>query len=122
MIQSKPSEKREIITYLSRMGDVLEQITDCGEAFAVSPVAVHTVIDGDKADIVARKNNIRILSNGQIVTPKAAEVFDQPTAHKTLLDKCKAFLHTGTIKVRSGITVIHQNFQVCIPMIMGISG
>ena len=86
------------------------------------PVAVHTVIDGDKADIVARKNNIRILSNGQIVTPKAAEVFDQPTAHKTLLDKCKAFLHTGTIKVRSGITVIHQNFQVCIPMIMGISG
>ena len=101
---------------------LVEQITDCGKAFAVSPVAVHTVIDGDKADIVARKKNIRILSNGQIVTPKAAEVFDQPTAHKTLLDKCKAFLHTGTIKVRSGITVIHQNFQVCIPMIMGISG
>ena len=101
---------------------LVEQITDCGEAFAVSPVAVHTVIDGDKADIVARKNNIRILSNGQIVTPKAAEVFDQPTAHKTLLDEFKAFLHTGTIKVRSGITVIHQNFQVCIPMIMGISG
>ena len=119
---AKPSEKGEIITYLSRMGDVLEQITDCGEAFAVSPVAVHTVIDGDKADIVARKNNIRILSNGQIVTPKAAEVFDQPTAHKTLLDKCNAFLHTGTVKVRPGITVIHQNFQVCIPMIMGISG
>ena len=95
---AKPSEKGEIITYLSRMGDVLEQITDCGEAFAVSPVAVHTVIDGDKADIVARKNNIRILSNGQIVTPKAAEVFDQPTAHKTLLDKCNAFLHTGTVK------------------------
>ena len=63
---------------------------------------------------------LAILSNGQIVTPKAAEVFDQPTAYKPLLDKCKAFLHTGTIKVRSGITVIHQNFQVCIPMVMGI--
>ena len=31
-------------------------------------------------------------------------------------------LHTGTIEVRPRITVIHQNFQVCIPMIMGISG
>ena len=28
MIQSKPSEKGEIIPYLSQMGDVLEQITD----------------------------------------------------------------------------------------------
>ena len=28
LIQSKPSEKGEIITYLSRMGDVLEQIAN----------------------------------------------------------------------------------------------
>ena len=35
---------------------LVEQITDCGEALAVSPVAVHTVIYGDKADIVARKD------------------------------------------------------------------
>ena len=95
---AKPSEKGEIITYLSRMGDVLEQITDCGEALAVSPVAVHTVIYGDKADIVARKDNIRILSNSQIVTTKSAEVFDQPAAYKPLLDKLKALLHTGTIE------------------------
>ncbi len=104
------------------MGDVLEQITDCGEALAVSPVAVHTVIYGDKADIVARKDNIRILSNSQIVTTKSAEVFDQPAAHKPLLDKFKTFLHTGTIEVRPGITVIHQNFQVCIPVVTGIPG
>ena len=66
---------------------LVEQITDCGEALAVSPVAVHTVIYGDKADIVARKDNIRILSNSQIVTTKSAEVFDQPAAYKPLLDK-----------------------------------
>ena len=98
MIQSKPSEKGEIITYLSQMGDVLEQITDCGEALAVSPVAVYAIIYSDKADIITRKDNIRILSNSQIVTTKAAEVFDQPAAHKPLLDKLKAFLHTGTIE------------------------
>ena len=119
---AKLSEQGEIIAYLSRMGDVLEQITDCGEALAVSPVAVHTVIYGDKADIVARKDNIRILSNSQIVTTKSAEVFDQPAAYKPLLDKLKALLHTGTIEVRPRITVIHQNFQVCIPVVTGISG
>ena len=101
---------------------LVEQITDCGEALAVSPVAVHTVIYGDKADIVARKDNIRILSNSQIVTTKSAEVFDQPAAYKPLLDKLKALLHTGTIEVRPRITVIHQNFQVCIPVVTGISG
>ena len=52
---------------------LVKQITDCGETFAISPIAVHTIIDSDKADIVARKDNIRILSNGQIVTPKAGE-------------------------------------------------
>lgn len=30
MIQSKPSEKGEIITYLSRMGDVLDNIPESG--------------------------------------------------------------------------------------------
>ena len=67
---------------------------------AVSPVAVYAIIYSDKADIITRKDNIRILSNSQIVTTKAAEVFDQPAAHKPLLDKLKAFLHTGTIEVR----------------------
>ena len=101
---------------------LVEQIADCGKALAVSPVAVHAIVYSDKADIVARKDYIRILSNGQIVTTKTAQVFDQPTANKPLFDKLKAFLHTGTIEVRSGITIIHQNFQVCRPMVMGRSG
>ena len=33
----------------------------------------------------------------------------------------RQFLHTGTIEVRPRITVIHQNFQVCIPVVTGIS-
>ena len=56
------------------------------------------------------------------ISTKAAEVFDQPAAHKPLLDKLKAFLHTGTIEVRPRITGIHQNLQVCIPVVTGISG
>ena len=65
---------------------------------AAGHFAVYAIIYSDKADIITRKDNIRILSNSQIVTTKAAEVFDQPAAHKPLLDKLKAFLHTGTIE------------------------
>ena len=89
---AKPSEKGEIITYLSRMGDVLEQITDCGEALAVSPVAVYAIIYSDKADIITRKDNIRILSNSQIVTTKAAEVFLCQVGTKKILRFYKPFI------------------------------
>ena len=37
---AKPSEKGEIITYLSRMGDVLEKITQRGK-IVVAHCAVH---------------------------------------------------------------------------------
>ena len=38
---AKPSEKGEIITYLSRMGDVLEQVADRGKlVFTLSGINV----------------------------------------------------------------------------------
>ena len=49
MIQSKPSEKGEIITYLSRMGDVLHNVAERGKIIVPSGT-VHAVIDGDKAN------------------------------------------------------------------------
>lgn len=35
MIQSKPSEKGEIITYLSRMGDVLDQALEANDEIVI---------------------------------------------------------------------------------------
>ena len=51
LIQSKPSEKGEIITYLSRMGDVLEQVTDRRQ-FVFTFGGVNIVRNCNKADIV----------------------------------------------------------------------
>ena len=119
---AKPSEKGEIITYLSRMGDVLEQIADCSHTLAVAPFTVHPVIDGDKSYIIAGEDNVCVLSDSQIITPEAAQVFDQPTTDKALLYEVEALLYAGTIEVRPGITVIHQNFQVGVPMFFCVSG
>ena len=88
----------------------VEQITDCGKAIAVSPFAVHTIVDGDKAHIIAGENNVCVLSNSQVITAKSAEILDQPAANKPFLDKCEAFLHAGAVKIGSCITIVHQNF------------
>ena len=54
LIQSKPSEKGEIITYLSRMGDVLERVP-YGDAVINAVDRVHAVVDGDIANKVLGK-------------------------------------------------------------------
>ena len=73
MIQSKPSEKGEIITYLSRMGDVLKYIADSGK-LVFSACTVNTVIDGDKVYAKLREKNIRIHTHLQIVAPESAHI------------------------------------------------
>ena len=72
---AKPSEKGEIITYLSRMGDVLEQIAKRGEII-VPFVAVHTVIDGNIPNVTFRKETLGIVADFQIVPSHAGHIFD----------------------------------------------
>ena len=68
LIQSKPSEKGEIITYLSRMGDVLKDIPQRGKVI-VALCAVHSVIDSDEADTFLWENHFRVHSHLQVVSP-----------------------------------------------------
>ena len=100
----------------------VEQITDSGKAVAVAPFTVHTIIDGDKTHIVAGENDVRVLSNGQVISAKPTKILDQPATDKPLLNQCKAFLHAGAVKIGSRISVIHQNFQVGVAMLGCVPG
>ena len=71
---AKPSEKGEIITYLSRMGDVLQDILERGN-IVVIPQGVDTVIHGDIADTVSWEKVLNQMPGLQIITPQSAEVF-----------------------------------------------
>lgn len=83
MIQSKPSEKGEIITYLSRMGDVLHDIEKgCKVVFRLIG-AVHAIVDGNEANAVLREGDLRIEAHTEIVTTHATEVFYKDNAHLT---------------------------------------
>ena len=59
---AKPSEKGEIITYLSRMGDVLKPVFDTGNiaVCAVGVDGVKMVVDGNIPHIVLWKSKVNI--------------------------------------------------------------
>ena len=52
---AKPSEKGEIITFLSRMGDVLHDVEEGRKLVAVLVITVHAVGNGNKVNAVLPK-------------------------------------------------------------------
>ena len=67
---AKPSEKGEIITYLSRMGDVLEPVAQRRE-LVILPRRVNAAVDGDIADVVLREDDLDELAGFQVITAQA---------------------------------------------------
>ena len=101
---------------------LVEQVADRGKALSVPALAVHAVVDGNEPHIVAGEDDVGVLAYGQIVTTEAAEVFAEPAAHQSLLYQFKALLYARALKVRAGIAVVNQHFQVCVAMILCVSG
>lgn len=74
MIQSKPSEKGEIITYLSQMGDVLEQIFERHEIIALCIFRIHIVIDCNVPNAEHGEALFNVETGMKLVPAKAAEI------------------------------------------------
>ena len=67
---AKPSEKGEIITYLSRMGDVLDDVPKRSELI-ITLGAVHTIVDSNKVNVMLREHDFGIHAHLQIITAQA---------------------------------------------------
>ena len=65
---AKPSEKGEIITYLSRMGDVLKQVFEGHQVVALGVFRVYIVVDGDVADAELREPLLDVEAGVQLIT------------------------------------------------------
>ena len=103
---AKPSEKGEIITYLSRMGDVLHDIEKRSKLIAVLIVAVHAVGDSDKVNIVLPEHDLSIESGLQIISTNSAHVLYQNMSHLSSFNIGDQPLPCGTLKISSAPTVI----------------
>ena len=119
MIQSKPSEKGEIITYLSRMGDVLDDIAE-GCELVVAMGTVYTVIHRNKVNIMFRKHDLGIHTDLQIITPETRHIFDDNTLDKACLNICNHLLKARAVKGRTGNAIINIEFEVGISVFKSI--
>ena len=108
---AKPSEKGEIITYLSRMGDVLEQIAEWGKII-VSFIAVHNVIDGDIPNVTFRKETFGIVADFQIVPSHAGHIFDNDGFDFSGLGQTNHFIPARPIKRHPGHSIINEKCRI----------
>ena len=120
LIQSKPSEKGEIITYLSQMGDVLDDIQEWGEIAFLRACAVHTVVDGNEPNVCLRENHFRIVSDLEIVAAQTAHILDDDRSDLSILDQCHQARPIRPIEVRTAVPVIHEKLCGRKPVVIGI--
>lgn len=117
LIQSKPSEKGEIITYLSRMGDVLEQVADRGKL--IFPLCrVDVIRNGHQADIMVREKFFRQPSDLNVVSPQAGKVFDKDGGGFSLFQLADHFHEAGAIHRHAGNAVIQKMNQICVTLFL----
>ena len=115
---AKPSEKGEIITYLSRMGDVLHNVFERSK-IVLALVAVHAVGNGHQPYIVEREKFFGQLADLNIVAPQPGKVFDEHRRNIPGLDSGQHFLKAGTLHRRTRDTVIHEEYRVGIALVLG---
>ena len=118
LIQSKPSEKGEIITYLSRMGDVLHNVLERGEII-LALVAVHAIGHSHQPHIMEREKFLGELAHLNVVSAQPGKVFHEHRRDVPGLDCCNHFLKAGALHGSAGDTVIHEKDSVRIAFVLG---
>ena len=95
---AKPSEKGEIVTYLSRIGDVLEQIFERHEIIALCVFRVHIVIDGNVPDAEHGEALLNIETGMKLISAKAAEVLGHDDPNLSVFHVCDHLLKCRSLK------------------------
>ena len=106
---AKPSEKGEIITYLSRMGDVLHDVQERREVIVLRGSTVHIVVDGYEPNALFREKDFCVVANLQVISSKTTETLYHKGLHSSGFDFFQQSGKTGTIKYQGGITILPQS-------------
>ena len=118
---AKPSEKGEIITYLSRMGDVLHDVEEGGKFVAVLVIAVHAVGDGNKVNAVLPEEYLRVKSGLQIVAPCPAHILDNHMGNLPRLNICDELLPCRALEIAAAPAVVCIVAAVGVASLLGIA-
>lgn len=105
---AKPSEKGEIITYLSRMGDVLHNVQKGCKLAAFALVAVNAVCNGNEANAMLSKHNFGIKTHLQIISTNAAQILYQHMGNLSGFYGCNHAFPIRAVKVCARPAVISK--------------
>ena len=117
---AKPSEKGEIITYLSRMGDVLHDVQKRSEVVVLRGGAVHIVVDSYETNALLREKNLRVIADLQVISTKTTKVFYNQDFHMTCFDFFQQGGKAGTVEIRTRITIVIKMANISQPFLTGI--
>ena len=115
---AKPSEMGEIITYLSRMGDVLEPVPQRGK-LVIFPCCVYTVVNGNVAHFIFGKDNLYQLPGFQIITSQTGKVFCYDGRHVPGFNLMQHGLKPLTLKAHAGKSVVYK--KACVEKVVFVS-
>ena len=105
---AKPSEKGEIITYLSRMGDVLGPVADGVEVIAALHRGIHAIVDNDETDILLGKIYLHVVAHLKVFTPQAGGVLYDEIRHLSRFDHLHDLFPRRPLEVRTRVAVIRK--------------
>ena len=92
---------------------------DKGIRLRIAGEAVVSIIDRDKADAELRKYLFQIPPAVDVVSRKAAEVFDHDAVNRTLADRVFELFEVRTIEGNAAIPIVNEwltdNFQIVMP-------
>ena len=72
---------------------------------------------GDKFYTETWKNHSNILTNFNCISAKTGQIFYDKATNTSVLNESKGFLKAGSVKIRTCISVICDNFNVIVPFV-----
>lgn len=103
---AKPSEKGEIITYLSRMGDVLHDVAE-GSEVVLSTEAVNSVVYGNQANALLPQQ-FHDLSDLEVIPADPAHVLYIDAVHVPGFNFLQHCHESGTVEPTAAHPVIGE--------------
>ena len=118
LIQSKPSEKGEIISSLSQMGDVLHDVFERGEVI-LALVTIYAIRNSHQPHIMEREKLFGQLADLDVIAAQPGQVFDEHRRDIPGFDCLDHFLKTRTLHGGACDAIVHEKDRVRISLVLG---
>ena len=88
--------------------EFIENVDERGHIIINLILAVHTVVDGDEADIVGREHHLRVHADLKVIPAEAAHILDDDDSNLVFIDQAGKPLPIRSGEIRPAVTIVHE--------------